>query len=457
MDTRPVSDLRPHPENERIYGDRADADLVRSVTEKGVLTPLLITRAGVIISGHRRWGAAQAAGLVAVPVTFFGSDDELDILEALIETNRQRIKSGALVAREAATLADIEGERAKRRQGTRTDLVPPAVQGNTGQTRTIVAGKLGIAPSTAQDAIAVGRALKDLEGSADPEDQAKAATIADTADKKGIRPAAKLIAKPSVGSARGEVGIVQAPATTRATFNRTNENVDWAWWTWNPVTGCLHGCPYCYARELAYRFYPQKFEPTFHADRLPAPRNTSVPKDADPRARRVFTCSMADLFGKWVPQEWIEAVFDRVRDNPQWEFLFLTKFPQRLAELEWPDNAWVGTSVDRQHRVAIAEKAFAGVKAGVRWLSVEPMLEPLTFTSLEMFDWIVIGAQSATNQPDGHVDAFTPPLAWVARLIDQAAHAGCKVFVKDNLLPVLRAEPRRNETTARDGGREGRG
>ena len=252
-----------------------------------------------------------------------------------------------------------------------------------------------------------------------------------------------LVEKPSVSDARQTASTVLAPATSRATFNRTNANVDWAWWTWNPVTGCLHGCPYCYARELAHRFYPQKFEPTFHADRLAAPANTAVPKSDDPRSRRVFTCSMADLFGKWVPQPWIDAVFEQVRDNPQWQFLFLTKFPQRLAELEWPDNAWVGTSVDQQHRVAIAEKAFRGVTAGVKWLSVEPMLEPLRFTSLEMFDWVVIGAQSATNQPDGtHVPAFMPELDWVTDLLKQAADAGCEVFIKDNLLPLIRREPR---------------
>lgn len=257
-----------------------------------------------------------------------------------------------------------------------------------------------------------------------------------------------LVEKPSVSDARQTAGTVLAPATSRATFNRTNQNVDWAWWTWNPVTGCLHGCPYCYARELAHRFYPQKFEPTFHADRLAAPANTAVPKSDDPRSRRVFTCSMADLFGKWVPQDWIDAVFAQVRDNPQWEFLFLTKFPQRLAELEWPDNAWVGTSVDQQHRVAIAEKSFRGVTAGVKWLSVEPMLERLHFTSLEMFDWVIIGAQSATNQPDGtHVPAFMPEARWVLDLWQQAEDAGCEVFFKDNLLPLVRREPRGRRST----------
>ena len=115
------SELRPHPLNEVIYGDRADAGLIASVTEKGVLNPILVTTDGTIISGHRRWGAAIAAGLVVVPVTIFASNDPLDIEEALIESNRQRQKSNYQLASEYTELKRIKNERASR-QGRRTDL-----------------------------------------------------------------------------------------------------------------------------------------------------------------------------------------------------------------------------------------------------------------------------------------------------------------------------------------------
>ena len=86
---------------------------------------------------------------------------------------------------------------------------------------------------------------------------------------------------------------------------------------------------------------------------------------------------MADLFGRWVPGEWIERILATVAANPQWNFLFLTKFPKRMSEFVIPPNAWMGTTVDLQARVANAEKVFEKVKASVRWLSIEPMLEPL--------------------------------------------------------------------------------
>jgi protein gp37 len=215
------------------------------------------------------------------------------------------------------------------------------------------------------------------------------------------------------------------------TFNQVNDNIGWARWSWNPVTGCLHNCAYCYARDIANRFYEQGFEPTFLPERLTAPQHTTVPAKAedDPAWRRVFTCSMADLFGKWVPQEWIDAVFEQIVAAPQWEFLCLTKFPQRLAELDWPENVWAGTTVDKQHRVDLAQRHFAEVKAGVKWLSCEPLLEPLKFDSLEMFDWVVIGScTSSSGAP-----AFAPPWDWVVDLYQQARDAGCRVFLKHNL------------------------
>ena len=233
-------------------------------------------------------------------------------------------------------------------------------------------------------------------------------------------------------------------------FNKTNDQVSWAMYTWNPVTGCLHDCHYCYAREGAEvnenlkPYYPFGFEPTLYEYRLAAPRNSAVPKEAhtDPRLGRVFVTSMGDLFGKWVPDDWIEKVFAAARENPAWEYLFLTKFPQRYVGLDLPPTAWLGTTVDRQYRVKIAEEAFrkiSGVK--VKWLSCEPLLEPLKFSDLSMFDWVVIGSQSETEQPSNKkgetetVPAIQPKGEWVVDLTLQAWKSGCRVYWKPNLVP----------------------
>jgi protein gp37 len=118
-----------------------------------------------------------------------------------------------------------------------------------------------------------------------------------------------------------------------------------------------------------------------------------------------------------------------VRDNPQWNFLFLTKFPIRMAEFEYPPNAWLGTTVDLQARVKNAERAMRQVKASVKWLSLEPLIEPLHFDDLSAFQWIVIGGASASTQ----TPEWRPPRAWVWDLTMRARAAGCLVYHKTNL------------------------
>ena len=229
---------------------------------------------------------------------------------------------------------------------------------------------------------------------------------------------------------------LMAHGSTKSFNGQENTSIEWAQWSWNPVTGCLHNCPYCYARDIANRFYAQKFEPVILPDRLNAPINTNVPSKAseDISFKNVFVCSMADLFGRWVPALWIEAVLERVFDAPQWNFLFLTKFPQRMSEFEYPSNAWLGTSVDCQARVKNAERAFSKIKCRTKWLSVEPMLEPLKFSRLDLFQWIVIGGASDSAAIDGTpvTPEWTPPLDWIVDLHTQARAAGCRIYYKDN-------------------------
>lgn len=221
---------------------------------------------------------------------------------------------------------------------------------------------------------------------------------------------------------------------SKKTMNKQDStSIEWAQWSWNPITGCKHDCPYCYARDIANRFYKQKFEPSIYPARFNAPKNTSVPEKSsgDVAFRNVFTGSMSDVFGRWVPDEWVRRVIGVVKECPQWNFLFLTKFPQRVHEYEdnLPSNAWMGTTVDCQDRVANAEKAFAKMSGGTKWLSIEPMLTPLRFERLDLFDWVVIGGASASSQ----TPKWTPPFDWISDLHQQARDAGCKVYHKDNL------------------------
>ena len=218
---------------------------------------------------------------------------------------------------------------------------------------------------------------------------------------------------------------------TKLAFNPTSDRVDWAKWTWNPVFGCRHGCVYCYARDFAKRQGRDFFKPEMVMHQLAAPKNSGIPrgKEKEPGITNVFVCSMADLFGEWVLEEWIQMVLNAVNDNPQWNYIFLTKNPKRLVNYEWPDHAWVGTTVDCQERVGPAEEAFQDVKAKVKFVSIEPFNEAISFKHLDRFNWVIIGGRSRSSG----MPAFQPESIWVERIVFQARRAGCRVYFKPNL------------------------
>lgn len=222
----------------------------------------------------------------------------------------------------------------------------------------------------------------------------------------------------------------------KAKLNRTNENIGWAAWSWNPIVGCLGPkgdgvhCPYCYAKAMADRFN-QSFEPTFHPERLSAPQNTKVSKDGN---NRVFVCSMGELFGSWVSIQWVEWVFDSVRANPQWTFLFLTKCPQRLPALDWPDNTWIGATIDRQERMGAVTDAFEELQhikgQSKLFISCEPLLEDLELYPelMETLDWIIVGAESRGKTK------IQPKTVWVENILSEARYLKIPIWFKDNLI-----------------------
>jgi protein gp37 len=274
------------------------------------------------------------------------------------------------------------------------------------------------------------------------------------AERVDSKPQAPTKERAEIITADGKKTEIDKPSNP--TFNSTNDSVSWANWTWNPVTGCNHGCKFCYAREIANSdrmaaVYPFQFAPAFHDYRLTAPANTKRKPSGDPRDGRVFVCSMADLFGKWVPEEWIEKVFQACANSPEWEYLFLTKWPRRYSMLASLPKAWFGASIIKQgdvDRVTNDMTAFDVHDGIVRWISLEPMLEPIVFGDLSWCDLVVIGAQTSTRQPEGFVPEFAPNFEWVADVVAQCREQGVPYYLKPNLatapgMNLTQMEPRR--------------
>lgn len=419
LPAHPVAELFP-----LLEGEEFDL-LVEDVRSSGLREPVMLTADGKkIIDGRNRVRACERAGVEAHFVRWKESGGGEPAITAYIlskNLRRRQLSAGQLAMLGCDLLPLYKG----------TAMEPDV--------RAIVGKIVGAGHTSIESARRVIRTDTHLANAV----RAGKMALAEAYERIRHRPRMRKYRPPVKDTIelRTHLGeVVRYPASHKTPmFNRTNEAVSWARFTWNPVTGCLHGCPYCYAREIAMRSlaYPAQFTPLFHHERLEAPKHTEVPWEArnDARWGRVFVCSMADLYGRWVPREWIDAVHKSAIENPQWEYLFLTKFPKRYLELELPRTAWLGTSVDEQKRVRLAEEAFSSI-GGVRvkWLSLEPLLAPLVFTDLSMFDWVVIGSQTATEQPDGRVEAVAPPFDWVARLVAQAREAGCRVYLKPNLL-----------------------
>ena len=221
-------------------------------------------------------------------------------------------------------------------------------------------------------------------------------------------------------------------------FNKTNDSVSWAKWTWNPVTGCLHDCKYCYARDIANHYpqaFPNGFKPTFIEERLSAPINTKIPISDDDGLKRVFVCSMADLFGEWVEREWIDKVIEACKKNSEWTYVFLTKNPKRLIDIDWPENAWVGMTVDNQERADVSKEHLiklnnSPARPSVIFISCEPLLSDVTFDgTLSNCDLVIIGGCSASSG----MKANQPEWEWVENLHFEARKADCKIYWKPNL------------------------
>lgn len=227
--------------------------------------------------------------------------------------------------------------------------------------------------------------------------------------------------------------------------------IDWCESTWNPVTGCYHECPYCYARGIANRFsghgeqwnddklhvldnkiyaeesetaepYPYGFVPTLH--------RYSLNKYEKKKGRTIFVCSMADLFGSWVPDSWIEEVFAACDKAPQHNYIFLTKNPARYTDLSRKgilrtgENMWYGVSQTGEEELNLIY-----LEQRVNFfVSAEPLLKPI---SVILGDWVIIGAETGRRK-----DKITPKREWIENIVSDCKKYDIPIFMKFSLADI---------------------
>ena len=205
--------------------------------------------------------------------------------------------------------------------------------------------------------------------------------------------------------------------------------IEWTDKTWNPVTGCTKisaGCLNCYAEVMARRLqamaqekYQNGFNLTLHKDVLGEPLSWKKP-------HTIFVCSMSDLFHKDVPDEFINQVVSVIKLTPQHRYQLLTKRAERMSEYfqvhSIPDNVWLGVTVENQ----VSKKRIdflRNLKASVRFLSCEPLLEDLEELNLKNIDWVIVGGESGTSARPMNPE-------WVLSIQKQTEKQGSAFFFK---------------------------
>ncbi|MDZ4347412.1 MAG: phage Gp37/Gp68 family protein [Candidatus Binatia bacterium] len=208
-----------------------------------------------------------------------------------------------------------------------------------------------------------------------------------------------------------------------------NSSIEWTESTWNPVTGCTKvspGCKHCYAERLSERLqamgqrnYRNGFKLTLQPHMLNLPLQWRKPQ-------RIFVNSMSDLFHKDVPVSYLLRVFDVMRRAHWHQFQILTKRSDNLRELDrlidWPRNVWMGVSVENEEYTWRIDD-LRGTNAHTKFLSIEPILGPLSGLNLSGIDWVIVGGESGPS-------ARPIQRKWVVDIRRQCRQAGVPFFFK---------------------------
>lgn len=220
----------------------------------------------------------------------------------------------------------------------------------------------------------------------------------------------------------------------------TTTSIEWTDKTWNPVAGCnvlSAGCTNCYAMTMAARLSAMKVQKYIGTTRKSGDRAVWTGKitldhktlDIPHRWRKpakIFVNSMSDLFHDDVPLDFIERVFEVIRDTPRHRYQVLTKRADRLLELApklaWPDNLWMGVSVENADVVWRIDR-LRDTPAKVKFLSCEPLLGSLGNIDLVGIDWVIAGGESGAK--------FRPMEgAWVREIRDRCQATGTPFHFK---------------------------
>jgi len=208
-------------------------------------------------------------------------------------------------------------------------------------------------------------------------------------------------------------------------MNRTR--IDWADYSWNPVTGCRNGCWYCYGKKIRKRFYPDipYGQIICHPERFEEPFRIRKPS-------RIFVGSVTDLFAPWMPKAYGAKAIEVAGKIPRHTFIFLTRHPYRYRYFNFPENCWLGTTItgeENREKLESLYREITIVNGNINFISFEPLLGATYFkefiTTGNKPCWVIIGGLT------GYRHVFEK--SWAEEIITHAKSLGIPIFVKKNL------------------------
>lgn len=220
-----------------------------------------------------------------------------------------------------------------------------------------------------------------------------------------------------------------------------NSKIEWTDHTFNPWWGCQKvspGCDNCYAEALDKRTGGAHWGSGAERRRT-SEKNWNLPRrwndeagKSGGRRPRVFCASMADVFDNAVPEEWRVDLWKLIYDTPNLDWLVLTKrignaremLPLGIFRGSPLPNLWLGISVVNQEEANRDIGKLLAIPARVRFLSMEPLLGPVSLMStLLNLDWVIVGGESGPGARPMHP-------AWARSLRDQCIATRTPFFFK---------------------------
>lgn len=211
--------------------------------------------------------------------------------------------------------------------------------------------------------------------------------------------------------------------------------IAWADKVWNPFVGCRAvspGCRHCYAEQAAAGPRLQRHaqyqavitDGKWNGNVCRAPNRIMDQPLHWRKSKKIFTCSMGDYFAADKRQH-IEA-FSVMAKARQHMYMILTKRPELASRYScYPPWVWLGTSCENQKWYNRRIEYLRKVDCKVRFLSIEPMLEPINLHTLDGISWVIIGAESGTKRRPFKVE-------WLKAAVAQCDAAKVPVFVKQD-------------------------